>query len=360
MLFSTLSMILPWKASAQNSQPISIQQFSAPANGKTVTASLPIYKLGVVNGKLVDTKTGEVFNSFQPQSTMPTFVAPEGCQCQIRNLNWRGFYTTFYVVLPDQPDYLYVVRSCGKSPLQLFSTGIVDQYLNIDTSNFINHGQMAAASAGRAQGTTNNAIAAGEIDIIDGLIVYIDNCSGHFSPTAGSLLAYLSGLDQSGVLSLTSDLKSIIATGSITNDQIGENLIYMNFVHDAPPTRTIRAGTGGCNSYTTVFYPTVSGDSTTLTGGLLAYLKGNIQISQNSINRFTNRNIKGIELTWNFGWYNYSVWVTTDWHFYNNYMNFKFTDETNDTYRLSIHMSTYNHEVDYDSAKPNIKRIVFH
>lgn len=332
------------------SESISIQQFSAEAGGTPVTPDLPIYKVSVgANGKLVDS-SGNVFNSYKPQSTTPT----SGSECVIvlPNARWKAYYTTFYVVPESAHNQMYLVRSCGKSPLQLNSTA---QYPNINTGNFINHAQIAGTAS---DGGANKVIAAGEIDIVDGRVVYIDTCSGHYKPNVGSLLAYVSSYIP-GPLALTSTLNDIISSGSITEQEISSNLIKMIDSSNITPRRNYRSGTGNCNSYTTVFERSVSGKTTTLTGGLLAYKQGNINIFQNNINTITNKNIKGIELTPNCCLYDYAAWVITDLHFWNNAMQFYFTDETDDTYSLSVHVYSYNHEVDYNSEKPNIKKIVF-
>lgn len=347
-------------------QPISVQTFNAPAAdyGEQVATPLPIYKVHVDNGKLVD-EGGNVFNSYRPQSTSPTDRRnPNTSGCNIRNLGWPAFYTTFYVVLKSDQSHMLLVKSCGKSPLKLNST---DQYSNIKfiqrsgfpiDTNFINHAQIA----GLTNGIGNPVIAAGEIDIIDGKIVYMDTCSGHFKPNVGSLLAYMSRLDSSKPVALTSTLKNIIATGQISDPQINANLTAMINDGSESPKRNVRAGTSNCNSYTTVFeyYGSLdNGGTVTLTGGLMAYQQGGIQVFQNDINTITNKNIKTIDLRSNFGIYSYSAYVTTDLHLWNNALDFEFTDETNDTYSLSIHNYSYNHEVDFNSDKPNIKKITF-
>lgn len=343
ILFSLAGIAQSTEAVSQN---IGIQNFSAPLGGTQVTSNLPIYTVHVKNGQLVDA-SGKVFNSYLPQTTTPD------SQCVVKNLNWLAYYTTFYVVLASDPTHLRLVRSCGKSPLKRNS---IAQYSNISANNFINHAQIAGQTAGKV----NEVIAAGEVDIINGKIVYMDTCSGHFKPNVGSFLAYASGLDgPTKPLALTSTLKDIISTGSITNQQITKNLTYMEHSNRPNPRRNVRSGTGGCNSYTTVFEYSTDTNKTTLSGGLLAYKQGNINVFQNDINTITNKNIKGIELTSNFGMYNYAAYVTTEWHFYNNALNFNFTDETDDTYGLSIHVYSYNHEVDYNSDKPNINKITF-
>lgn len=332
-----------------SSQKIQIQQFSSQDGGLQVTNNLPIYKVHVKDGKLVD-DSGNAFNSFKPQSTTP--IEESKCIIPIPPTGWLAYYTTFYVVLAKNPNELLLVKSCGKSPLQLNST---KQYSNISNQNFINHAQIA----GTTNGIVNEVIAAGEMDVIDGKIVYMDNCSGHFKPNVGSLLAYMSQLDKSKPIALTSSLKDIIDVGSITDQQITDNLIFMQPNTSVAPKRNERSGTGNCHSYTTVFTHSVLGDVTTLSGGLLAYQQGNINVFQNDINSITNKNIKGIELTNNIGFYDYAINVITDLHIYNNALQFYFTDETGDTYGLSIHVYSYNHQVDYDSKKPNINKITF-
>jgi len=332
-----------------SAQTIAIQNFSAPLGGTKVTPNLPVYTVHVNNnGKLVDA-SGKVFNSYMPQSTTPD----SQCRIPIKSGAWLAYYTTFYVVLASDPTHMRLVRSCGKSPMKRNST---EQYSNINTGNFINHAQIA----GQANGVTNEVIAAGEIDIIDGKIVYMDTCSGHFQPNVGSFLAYANRLDgPTQPFALTSTLNDIIATRSISNQQISSNLIYMKNSQSIAPRRAVRSGTGGCYSYTTVFEYSTDDNTTTLTNGLMAYKQGAIQVFQNDINTITNKNIKAIELTPNTGIYSYAAYVITEWHFYNNALNFNFTDETDDTYGLSIHVYSYNHEVDYNSDKPNINKITF-
>jgi len=334
-------------ASNASAQTIAIQEFSAPLGGTQVTPNLPVYTVHMnSNGKLVDS-SGKVFNSYMPQSTS------KDSNCVIPNLRWAAYYTTFYVVLASDPGHMRLVRSCGKSPLKLNS---MEQYSNISSSNFINHAQIA----GQTGGKTNKVIAAGEIDVIDGKVVYIDTCSGHFQPNVGSFLAYTNTLDGSTrPLALTSTLKDIIATGSISNQQISDNLIYMKHSQSIAPRRDVRSGTGGCYSYTTVFEYSTANGITTLSDGLMAYKQGDIHVFQNDINTITNKNIKAIQLTPNFGIYSYAAYVITEWHIYNNALNFTFTDETDDTYSLSVHVYSYNHEVDYNSEKPNINKITF-
>jgi hypothetical protein len=346
-----LSMVatsLMFHSAALADQRIAIQTFpSKDGLGTAVANPLPIYKLHVSNGRLVD-DAGNVFNSYQPQFTTPT----SGSRCVIPNLNWAAYLTTFYVVLASDQDHMLVVKSCGKSPLRLNSTS---QYGNIGSNNFINHAQIA----GMTNGTINSVIAAGEIDVIAGKIVYMDTCSGHFQPNVGSFLAFASKLNGNNALALTSPLKDIIKTGSITDNQINSNLISMVNSNDIVPKRNVRSGTGGCYSYTTVFQYSSRGGKTTLTGGLLALNQGNINVFQNDINTITNTNIKAIDLRNNSGIYSCAAYVTTDLHIYNNALDFTFTDETNDTYSLSVHVYTHNHEVDYNSQKPNINQVTF-
>lgn len=350
ILFSicTVSIIYANNASAQ---PIAIQEFSAPLGGTQVTPNLPVYTVHVKNGQLVDA-SGKIFNSYMPQSTS------KDSNCVIPNLRWAAYYTTFYVVLASDPRHMRLVRSCGKSPLKLNS---IQQYSSIryvssDDNNFINHAQIA----GQKNGVTNKVIAAGEIDVINGKIVYIDTCSGHFKPNVGSFLAYTNTLDGSTKpLALTSTLKDIVATGSIDDEQIKNNLIEMINNGSDAPRRNVRSGTSGCYSYTTVFEYSTDANTTTLSNGLMAYKQGPIYVFQNDINTITNKNIKAIELTPNTGIYSYAAYVITEWHFYNNSLNFTFTDETDDIYSLSVHVYSYNHEVDYNSDKPNINKITF-
>lgn len=344
----TANFVFYTEASAA-SQRIAIQEFASLGElGQQVTDKLPIYRVHVEHGQLVD-DSGNAFSSYQPQSTTPVGKS----RCVIPNLGWAAFYTTFYVVLANDQDHMLLVKSCGKSPLKLNS---ISQYSNINSNNFINHAQIA----GTTNGKINKVIAAGEIDVINGKIVYMDTCSGHFKPNVGSFLAYASRLDNSKPLALTSALEDIISSGSITDQEINNNLIQMINNGSITPKRDVRSGTSGCYSYTTVFeYSRGADGTTTLSGGLLALDQGNINVFQNDINAITNRNIKAIDLRHNSGIYDYSAYVTTDWHWYNNTLNFTFTDETDDTYSLSVHVYSYNHEVDYNSQKPNIKKITF-
>lgn len=344
------ALLLPGAALAGN-QPITIQNFSSQgAYGTQVASPLPIQTLHVSDGQLVD-DGGVVFNSYNPQWTTPV----SGSSCVIPNLNWAAVYTTFYVVLASDPTHLRVVRSCGKSPLKLNSAS---QYSNISSSNFINHAQIAGAIGGNTN-NVNQVIAAGELDVINGKIVYMDTCSGHFQPNVGSFLAYAKTLDDVGVLTLTSSLRSIIATGSISDQQISANLTQM-VNGNLTPQRNVRVGTGGCYSYTTVFAVSTSNGTTTLSGGLLGLNQGGAKVFLSNINAITNQNVKEITLTYNNCCiYSYAANVITDLHFWNNALNFTFADETNDTYSLSVHVYSYNHEVDYNSSKPNINRITF-
>lgn len=343
-----IATALLFPSTAFADQTISIQTFpSLGSYGTPVTNSLPTYRLHAYNGRLVD-DSGKTFDSYRPQSTTPT----ESSKCTILNLQWAAYLTTFYVVLASDQSHMLIVKSCGKSPLQLNSTS---QYGNINSNNFINHAQIA----GLTNGNINQVIAAGEIDIINGKVVYMDTCSGHFQPNVGSFLAFASRLDGNGTLALTSPLKDIIKTGSITDSQISSNLTKMVNSSGITPMRNIRSGTGNCYSYTTVFLYSKSGGKTTLTGGLMALNQGNINVFQNDINSITNKNIKAIDLRNNIGIYSYAAYVTTDLHIYNNALDFEFTDETNDTYSLSIHVYSYNHEVDFNSQKPNIRKITF-
>lgn len=343
-------LLSPAAASAQN-QRVTIQSFSSQgAYGTQVATPLPIYRVHASNGKLVD-DNGVVFNSYQPQWTTPV----ANSKCVIPNpVNWAAVLTTYYVVLASDQDHMKIVRGCGKSPLQLNSD---QQYSGITTNNFVNHAQIAGAINGNTS-NVNQVIAAGELDVIDGKIVYMDTCSGHFRPNVGSFLAYAKTLDNAGVLSLTSDLKNIIQSGWISDQQIAANLTQM-VNGDLTPKRNVRVGTGGCYSYTTVFAVSAANGTTTLSGGLMALNQGGAKVFLNTVNAITNQNVKELTLTNNCCIYSYAANVITDLHWWNNALNFAFTDETDDTYHLSVHVYSYNHEVDFNSSKPNIKKITF-
>ncbi len=356
-IFSLLviaTVLFSYYASAQN-QDVIIQQFSARPGGEQVTPSLPIYTVHFANGKLVD-ELGATFNSYLPQST----TSPAKCACAVQNLNWKAYNTTFYVVLANDPTHMLLVKSCGKSPLQ---RNTFQQYPNIkyrrnpdgsEDTNFINHAQIATIN-----GTVHPVIAAGEIDVVDGKIVYIDTNSGHFRPNVGSFLAYMSNLDNANVLALTSALKDIKITGTITPEQISRNFTLMK--PGLEPTREIRSGTQDGYSYTTVFAYATENGITTLSGGLLAYQFGNINIFQSDINTITSKkSIKSIELTNNVGVFTYNIYVVTDLHLSNDTMYFNFTDESPDTYSLTIYSFISNHNTDYWSSKPNINKITIH
>jgi hypothetical protein len=328
-------------------ESVSIQTFQSQGGyGTAVTSELPIYRLHAADGVLVD-DAGAKFSSVDPQWTSSTAQS----KCTIANLRWAAVETTFYVVLASERDHILAVRSCGKSPYQ---KGGTSQYYDINASNLINHAQIA----GLAGSTINPVIAAGEMDVIDGKPVYMDTCSGHFRPNVGSFLAYLS---QSNLIPLTSALKVIAASGNITDDQISQNFTRMANTGSLIPLRNNRPGTGDCYSYTTVFAYSTAGNRVSLNGGLMALNQGPARVFQTDINSITNHNIRTIDLRPNHGViYSYAAYVTTDWHIYNNSIQFYFTDETEDRYALSVRIFSEDHAVNYNSDKPNIKKIVFY
>ena len=316
--------------------------------GTKVTDDLPTYRLHLDGGVLKD-DSNQVFSSYRSQSTSTV----DGAKCAYMkawyNRGKLAYFTTFYVVLESDPTHIIAVNSCGKAPLQ---RGTFAQYDNQTEQNFINHAQIAGTTGNQV----NRVIAAGEMDVINGRVVYMDTCSGHFQPTPESFLAYLRDtVGQS--LTITSDLKTIIASGSITDAQIDSNMLRMG--QGDTPARKVRAGTGNCVAYTTVFDISKVGNVSTLTGGLMAVGAGPIQVAQGGIGPASNSNLKSISLNNNQGaWvYNYVVNVETDLHLVNNGLSLAFTDETNDTYNLGISVFIYDHTVKYNSDKPNVNKV---
>ncbi|GAA0537910.1 hypothetical protein FHS83_003512 [Rhizomicrobium palustre] len=349
-LFAVLGLSAVIPASAGN---IAIRAFESHGGmstfGTKVTDDLPTYSLHIDGGLLKD-DSNKVFSSYKSQST--STVADASCKYMPTWLGLRGklaYYTTFYVVLESDPSHIIAVNSCGKAPLQ---RGSFEQYPQQTEANFINHAQIA----GTTNGAVNRVIAAGEMDVINGRIVYMDTCSGHFQPTPESFLAYLR--DTGGKsLTINSGLNTIISSGSISDAQIDSNMLRM--IKGDKPARTVRAGTSNCVAYTTVFDISKNGNTATLTGGLMSVGGGPIQVAQGGIGPASNSNLKSIRLDNNQGaWiYSYVVNVETDLHLINNSIDLAFTDETNDTYNLNIRVFMYDHTVKYNSAKPNVNKV---
>lgn len=369
--------IIAGVASAQTADVIPIQHFTAVADGQLVTSSLPLYKLKVQDGLLVTESTFQngvwtpaqvpvPFNSPAPQSLVTAKAA--GCVINFSSPpNWAAFHTTFYVAVADGGAYaLYALNACGKAPLNFNG----QQYANQSKTNFVNHAQMAANATGQALGSTVSVVAAGEIDIVDGKVIYMDNCSGHFRPTVGGTLAYMYTLTEllgtPAPLTLAQPLLDAFAAGSISESEIAAGFIAQQ--DGTTPSRRIdaatgnevgvRAGTSNCNGYTTVFLPTnKTGTSVDLVGGLMIYNGGPINVYRSTVGGESWSNLKTMYLQRNYGIYYYQAYVVTDLHFWNNALNLYFTDETNDTYSLSIHVFSYNHDVAYNSDHPNIRKI---
>lgn len=158
------------------------------------------------------------FNSKHPQS-----LSKKGCT--INGLSWSAYYTTFYIIKNDKS--LWLVNSCGKAPL----IGDTEDSVEIKSNDGqINHSVIAQSAT---------VLGAGEIDIVDGEIKYIDNCSGHYKPNKHLLLHGIYTLAQAKAKGLTErklrieDLKNVSGGGE-----------------SSKPTETEREGTGECDSYT--------------------------------------------------------------------------------------------------------------
>ncbi|HWU80718.1 MAG TPA: hypothetical protein VN158_11695 [Caulobacter sp.] len=336
-----------------NAGSIAIRAFDSHGGmstfGTTVTDNLPTYKLHIDGGLLKD-ESNNVFSSYRSQST--STVGDASCKYMQSWFGIRGklaYYTTFYVVLESDPGHIIAVNSCGKAPLQ---RGSFEQYAQQTEANFINHAQIA----GTTNGSVNRVIAAGEVDVINGRIVYMDTCSGHFQPTPESFLAYLR--DTAGQsLTISNSLRTIIDSGSIDGSQIDSNMLRMG--EGPQPARRIRAGTKDCVAYTTVFDLAIVNKVAKLTNGLMAVGGGPLQVAQGGIGSASNYNLKSIKLDNNQGaWiYSYVVNVETDLHLINNRIDMAFTDETNDTYSLGFSVFVSDHTVKYNSAKPNVNKV---
>ena len=169
----------------------------------------------------------KLFNSKYPQSL------GKAEECTISGLNWKAYYTTFYIIKNDGS--LWVVNSCGKAPLEgdteksVTITEQKDAKGNIYNDGQINHSIIAKSET---------VLGAGEIDIVNGEIKYIDNCSGHYKPNSHLLLHGIFTLAQAGAKGLK-DRKLRIA-----------DLTYVVGVGQTPEKgQTERKGTGNCFSY---------------------------------------------------------------------------------------------------------------
>ena len=99
-----------------------------------------------------------------------------------------------------------------------------------------------------------------------------------------------------------------------------------------------------------------SGKKGSLTGGLMVPGGGEILINGNSLQGIFDGQIKSISLVQINGViYKWQINVTGDANLFKGTINFAFTDETKDTYKLAI-MSPIveNHYLDYNSSAPNI------
>lgn len=96
-----------------------------------------------------------------------------------------------------------------------------------------------------------------------------------------------------------------------------------------------------------------------LTGGLLVPGGGEVVINGNSLSGIFEGQISSINLIEIDGFiYTYQINVTGDANLVKGNFNFAFTDETDDTYSLSIKSPiSENHYVDFNSSAPNIKTI---
>jgi hypothetical protein len=105
----------------------------------------------------------------------------------------------------------------------------------------------------------------------------------------------------------------------------------------------------------------LSGDDKkgSLTGGLLVPGGGEVVINGNSLSGIFEGQISSINLIEIDGFiYKWQINVTGDANLFKGHFDFGFTDETNDTYSLTIISPiSENHYVDYNSSAPNIKTI---
>lgn len=81
-------------------------------------------------------------------------------------------------------------------------------------------------------------MSAGEIDVSNGRVVYIDSCSGHYTPTQHSLLFAINYLATLGAQGIPSH--------GLRLNQLTRMNISSNGLETA---KNIRAGTGNCYSY---------------------------------------------------------------------------------------------------------------
>jgi hypothetical protein len=96
-----------------------------------------------------------------------------------------------------------------------------------------------------------------------------------------------------------------------------------------------------------------------LTGGLMVPGGGEVIINGNSLAGIFAGQISAMNLIEIDGFiYKYQINVTGDANLFKGTFHFGFTDETGDTYTLSIISPiSENHYVDYNSSAPNLKTI---
>ncbi len=187
-----------------------------------------------LNNKMVVTVAGgllqqnnTVFSSQIPrngkvQSLLPATIKPN-CYIEFPSPHpvWGAWYTTFYAITADGT--IYMVNACGKDPILPVTN--VQVYLTAE-NQMMNHAALALNAV---------VIGAGEVDVVNGRIVYIDNCSGHYTPTTYSLLFVSNWLAGQGAQGLpTHGLRLTQLRKMDTGSGIAAN---------------VRAGTGDCWSY---------------------------------------------------------------------------------------------------------------
>jgi hypothetical protein len=156
-----------------------------------------------------------------PQSLQPPSTPSTPINCVIPGLGWAAWYTTYYVVA--RSGVIHMVNACGKDPI------LPGQ----NTAMRIMKGEFQMNHAALADATS--VLGAGEVDVVNGRIVYIDNCSGHYRPTKYSLLFVINWLAGKGAQGLP--------THGLRLNQLRWMKLGTGIAAD------IRAGTGDCWSY---------------------------------------------------------------------------------------------------------------
>lgn len=176
--------------------------------------------------------TEEVFNSPHPQSK-----APKDCTEPLSNgKKWLAKHTTYYALTPGGDFFL--VNACGKSPLKRGSTEDAE-VIQADAKD--NEGNSIVGQLNHAViANATEVVGAGEIDIENGVLRYIDSCSGHYRPHWLNLLRTINWLAQKK------------AEGIKVDGVYFKDLRYVvpNGTKFQPTTQRSRFGTGDCFSYT--------------------------------------------------------------------------------------------------------------